>query len=149
MKFSIRDLLLVTVIVVLAAGWGIDRTRLASRNERMWNVMDDEGRKWLDGSLEPGSQEAMDAFLAEVKKPMSQRLRVALQTCFVPGEPESKYAALFAKADETRPQTNGTEYYFYVEGKPASEGSYVVGVITGSWVWICCCLLIGRIWGGC
>ena len=30
MKFSIRDLLLVTVIVALAAGWGVDR--------RQWNI---------------------------------------------------------------------------------------------------------------
>ena len=28
MKFSIRDLLLVTVIVALAVGWGVDRSRL-------------------------------------------------------------------------------------------------------------------------
>ena len=31
MKFSIRDLLLVTVIVALAVGWWVDRTRLAQR----------------------------------------------------------------------------------------------------------------------
>jgi hypothetical protein len=130
MIFSIRDLLLVTVIVALAAGWLMDRTRLASRNERMWNVMDDESRRWVDGSLERGSQEAMDAFLAEVRKPMSPRLKVAIQTCFVPGEAESNYATLFAKADEARPQPNGTAYYFYVEGKPPSEGSYVAEVIT-------------------
>jgi hypothetical protein len=38
MKFSIRDLLLVTVIVALALGWWIDRSRLAIRaNEsEMW-----------------------------------------------------------------------------------------------------------------
>ena len=29
MKFTIRDLFLVTAIVALAVGWGIDRTRLA------------------------------------------------------------------------------------------------------------------------
>lgn len=29
MKFSIRDLLLVTVIVALAAGWWVDRSHLA------------------------------------------------------------------------------------------------------------------------
>ena len=29
MKFSIRDLLLVTVIVALAVGWWVDRSRLA------------------------------------------------------------------------------------------------------------------------
>jgi hypothetical protein len=35
MKFSIRDLLLVTVIVALAVGWWVDRSRLAS-NEEYW-----------------------------------------------------------------------------------------------------------------
>lgn len=29
MKFFVRDLLLVTVIVALAVGWSLDRTRLA------------------------------------------------------------------------------------------------------------------------
>ena len=31
MKFSIRDMLLMTVIVALALGWWLDRSRLASR----------------------------------------------------------------------------------------------------------------------
>ena len=31
MKFSIRDLLMMTVIVALAVGWWVDRTRLASQ----------------------------------------------------------------------------------------------------------------------
>ena len=31
MKFSIRDMLLVTVIVALGLGWWLDRSRLASR----------------------------------------------------------------------------------------------------------------------
>jgi hypothetical protein len=33
MKFSIRDLLLVTVIVALAVGWWLDRARIAPREE--------------------------------------------------------------------------------------------------------------------
>ena len=39
MKFSIRDLLLVTVIVALAVGWWVDRSRLAGllKKEREWN----------------------------------------------------------------------------------------------------------------
>ena len=34
MKFSIRDLLLVTVIVALAVGWWLDRSYLAQENFR-------------------------------------------------------------------------------------------------------------------
>jgi hypothetical protein len=42
MKFSIRDLLLVTVIVALAVGWWVDRSRLATgqqllqAKEQLW-----------------------------------------------------------------------------------------------------------------
>lgn len=32
MKFSIRDLMLVTVIVALAVGWGVDHRRAAARD---------------------------------------------------------------------------------------------------------------------
>ena len=35
MKFSIRDLLLVTVIAALAAGWAVDRTRLVNEAARL------------------------------------------------------------------------------------------------------------------
>ena len=35
MKFSIRDLLLVTVIVALTVGWAVDRTRLARELHRL------------------------------------------------------------------------------------------------------------------
>jgi hypothetical protein len=35
MKFSIRDLLLVTVIVALAVGWRVDRNRLAKEIRRL------------------------------------------------------------------------------------------------------------------
>jgi len=34
MKFSIRDILLVTVIVALALGWWLDRSRLAIRAQK-------------------------------------------------------------------------------------------------------------------
>jgi len=34
MKFTIRDLLLVTVIVALAVGWWVDRSRLAEMHDR-------------------------------------------------------------------------------------------------------------------
>ena len=35
MKFSIRDLLLVTVIVALAVGWWVDRSRLTAEVSRL------------------------------------------------------------------------------------------------------------------
>jgi hypothetical protein len=35
MKFSIRDLLLVTVIVALVLGWGVDHWRQAERYNRL------------------------------------------------------------------------------------------------------------------
>ena len=35
MKFSIRDLLLVTVIVALALGWWLDGSRLAAEIDRL------------------------------------------------------------------------------------------------------------------
>ena len=35
MKFSIRDLLLVTVIVALAAGWWVDRSRLTDEVKKL------------------------------------------------------------------------------------------------------------------
>ena len=34
MKFSIRDLFLVTMIVALAVGWLVDRSRLARRGDK-------------------------------------------------------------------------------------------------------------------
>ena len=45
MKFSIRDLLLVTMIVALAVGWWADHYRIAEENERLeraesqWHVV--------------------------------------------------------------------------------------------------------------
>jgi len=35
MKFTIRDLLLVTVIVALAVGWGLDHRRLSTELEQL------------------------------------------------------------------------------------------------------------------
>ena len=38
MKFSIRDLFLVTVIVALVQGWWVERRRLAAEIERLRNA---------------------------------------------------------------------------------------------------------------
>jgi hypothetical protein len=42
MKFSVRDLLLATVIVALTVGWWVDRSRLEERRRSV------EGRRILD-----------------------------------------------------------------------------------------------------
>ena len=49
MKFSIRDLLLVTMIVALALGWWLDRSRLASREREA--VTESESYQALSESL--------------------------------------------------------------------------------------------------
>jgi hypothetical protein len=52
MKFSIRDLLLVTVIVALAVGWWVDRMRMREEVkrevERVYSVLDNRA-----GALNP------------------------------------------------------------------------------------------------
>jgi hypothetical protein len=45
MKFSIRDLLLVTVIVALAVGWLLERSQLRARVEELEIVVLNEGLK--------------------------------------------------------------------------------------------------------
>ena len=56
MKFSIRDLLLVTVIVALAVAWGLDHRRQAAEIEQ-FNSVDDVNHEgvfdkqlWLSGT---------------------------------------------------------------------------------------------------
>jgi hypothetical protein len=44
MKFSIRDLLLVTVIVALAVGWWVDRGRHAREVKELKEQLE---KKWL------------------------------------------------------------------------------------------------------
>jgi hypothetical protein len=61
MKFSIRDLLLVTVIVALAVGWWVDRGRLAIENRRLENLHEndqevlDQMREWVSKNLPTSS----------------------------------------------------------------------------------------------
>jgi len=40
MKFTIRDVLLVTMIVALALGWVLDRVRLVAENDRLIDRLD-------------------------------------------------------------------------------------------------------------
>jgi hypothetical protein len=69
MKFSIRDLFLVTVIVALILGWGIDRRQLVEHNrsvQDMWSIsVDREGSllKILDSTT--GDLEALERKLDE------------------------------------------------------------------------------------
>jgi hypothetical protein len=48
MKFSIRDLLLVTVIVALAVGWWGDRRRLVAECKGLHDWIDEREDEWLE-----------------------------------------------------------------------------------------------------
>jgi hypothetical protein len=49
MKFSIRDIMLVTVIVALAVAWWIDRSRLREQLQKLEILRQDmEVRRWFD-----------------------------------------------------------------------------------------------------
>ena len=54
MRFSIRNLLLVTVIVALALGWWVDHWRQATKAESLSKavMLADERFKWLKETLE-------------------------------------------------------------------------------------------------
>jgi hypothetical protein len=53
MKFTIRDLFLVTVIVAMGLGWWLDRSRLAVDNRRLESLREadqevlDQMREWV------------------------------------------------------------------------------------------------------
>ena len=58
MKFTIRDLFLVTLVVALALGWWVDRSRLATeskvRGERIYEmILQNEGRYPRPEELSP------------------------------------------------------------------------------------------------
>jgi len=62
MRFSIRELLLVTVVVALMLGWGLDRWRVGSelaklreqnRSMHEWKVINDQhAKEFYDGLVE-------------------------------------------------------------------------------------------------
>ena len=57
MKFSIRDLLLVTVIVGLAVGWWVDRSQLASAKREFENDAQSMSR-FFDANRSPYADDA-------------------------------------------------------------------------------------------
>ena len=57
MKFSIRDLLFVTVIVALAAGWWVDRSQVASAKREFENDARSMSR-FLDPNRSPYADDA-------------------------------------------------------------------------------------------
>ena len=59
MKFSIRDLFLVTMIVALAVGWWVDRSRLeGERKTYNWLMQQDKDviEAWVELGRLPASQ---------------------------------------------------------------------------------------------
>jgi hypothetical protein len=68
MKFSIRDLLLVTVIVALVMGWWVDRRRLEAR---IWKLEEPERislyLQSLDRDLSTGSPPAPEWLVRMLK----------------------------------------------------------------------------------
>ena len=66
MKFSIRDLLLVTVIVALALAWWLDRSQLTAEIERLKEAPADFNA-WFDAKLQEvartGTRSKMGPFI--------------------------------------------------------------------------------------
>ena len=68
MKFSIRELLLVTVIVALAVGWWVDRQRLYALMERLHEQYAEEAMQEVKSLLELERQQDLED-LDNVPKP--------------------------------------------------------------------------------
>ena len=65
MKFSLRDLFLVTMIAALAAGWWVDRGRLVAECKGLNDWMDAREDEWLE-KLEEHRRE-ISALRSELK----------------------------------------------------------------------------------
>ena len=120
MKFTIRDLFLVTVIVALVLGWCVDHWRMVGEENTLVKNLDRH-------------KNAMDFLLAVRKGPDYSGLSDATNRCFVAATPASNYESLFAMADRTERLGAQTTYEFWCEGKnPAVDGdSSVLVVVAG------------------
>ena len=72
MKFSIRDLILVTVIVALLVGWWIDRTRLVHELQEKTTAAESQrlANEWLLGlaKQQRDRAESVEKLLRELKQ---------------------------------------------------------------------------------
>ncbi len=144
MKFSLRDLLFVMLLIGLGAAWLGDRLRLKAEIADLQQRMVEEVTRTLGGyELIPkaGSPEAMSMFLTEVKKEhRPPHLEVATNLCFLTGSPAAKYKLVLDEADRTglslKPRfSGGTEYEFWCDSKDprnADGDFFVLVVVRGS-----------------
>ena len=86
MKFSIRDLLLVTVIVALVLGWWLDRTRLAQNAGRYKESLMKMRRMGFSGNDLFGQE--MQAELNATWEAESARKPVTKKQAPIPNQPK-------------------------------------------------------------
>jgi hypothetical protein len=114
-KFSLRNLLVVTVIVPPLVGGIVSSLMPPPR----------------------GSPAAMRAFLRELNGSYSSSaMEFHTTNCFIVGSPAATYKTVLAKANKTGPSTygnlypTGIEYHFWCEGKDsAQEADHAVIVV--------------------
>jgi hypothetical protein len=115
MRFSIRDLALVTVIVAMVLGWWVDRWRLRAEAVKLAK----------DGEL---SKHTSD-FLLALRGTDSSMLFPAAERCFVPGTLASKHESLLVVADFKQQVGKEIRYEFIQRENSANQGSWRVMVI--------------------